>query len=56
MRLETFRTLVALAALFDLDIRQFDVSAAYLHGEIDGEIYMEPPPRATKMEISSGAS
>jgi Reverse transcriptase (RNA-dependent DNA polymerase) len=44
MRLETFRTLVALAALFNFDIRQFDVSAAYLHGEIDREIYMEPPP------------
>jgi Reverse transcriptase (RNA-dependent DNA polymerase) len=44
MRLESFRILISIAALFDLDLRQFDVSAAYLHGEIDGEVYMDPPP------------
>ena len=44
MRLESFRILLSIAAWFDLDLRQFDVSAAYLHGEIDGEVYMEPPP------------
>ena len=31
VRLETFRTLISIAALFDHDLRQFDVSAAYLH-------------------------
>jgi len=30
--------------LYDLNLCQFNVSAAYLHGEIDGEVYMEPPP------------
>jgi len=30
--------------LSDLDIRPFDVSAAHLHGDIGGEVYMEPPP------------
>ena len=44
MRLETFRILLTIVALFDYDLRQFDVSAAYLHGKIDGEVYMEPPP------------
>ena len=44
VRLETFRALISIAALFGLELRQFDVSAAYLHGEIDEEVYMEPPP------------
>jgi hypothetical protein len=44
MRLESFRLLASLAALFDLDLRQLDVSAAYLHGDIDGDVYMQPPP------------
>ena len=44
VRLESFRALISIAALFDHDLRQFDVSAAYLHGDIDGEAYMEPPP------------
>lgn len=44
VRLESFRTLISIAALFDFDLRQFDVSVAYLHGDIDGEVYMEPPP------------
>jgi len=44
MRLESFRVLLTIAAWFDLDLRKFDVSAAYLHGEIDGDVYMEPPP------------
>ena len=38
--LETLRVLISIAALFNHDLRQF---AAYLHGEIGGEIYMEPP-------------
>ena len=44
VRLETFRALISIAALFGLELRQFDVSAAYLHGDIDEEVYMEPPP------------
>src|SRR5258706_6400841 len=43
VRLETFRALITIAALFDLELRQFDVSAAYLHGDIDEEVYLEPP-------------
>ena len=36
--------LLSISTWFDLDLRQFDGSAAFLHGEIDGEVYMEPPP------------
>jgi len=43
IRLESFRILISLAALFSLEIRQFDVSTAYLHGDIDEEIYLQPP-------------
>jgi hypothetical protein len=51
VRLESFRILISIAALFDLDLRQFDVSAAYLHGDIDGEVYMEPPARYQKDDL-----
>ena len=44
MRFESFRILLSIASWFDLDLRQFDVSEAYLHGEIDGDVYMEAPP------------
>ena len=43
MRLESFPVIASIAALCDLSLRQFDVSAAYLHGGIDGEVYMGPP-------------
>ena len=33
-----------IAALFNFPFRLFDVSAAYLHGDIDEELYMEVPP------------
>ena len=44
VRLESFRVLISIATLFDHDLRQFHVSAAYLHGDTDGGAYMEPPP------------
>ena len=43
VRLESFRGLISIAALFDHDLRQIDVSATYLPGYIDREAYMEPP-------------
>ena len=56
VRLESFRVLASIAVLFDLDLRPFDVSAAYLHGDIDGEVYMEPPPgpgdRGSVLEVN----
>jgi transposase InsO family protein len=43
MRLESLRTLLALAAIRDLDIMQFDITSAYLHGTLKEEIYMQQP-------------
>ena len=42
-RLETIRLLFGLAVEKDWEIRQIDVKTAYLHGDLDEEIYMEPP-------------
>jgi len=44
VHLGSFRALISIAALFDFELRQFDVSAAYLDIWIDGEVYIEPPP------------
>jgi len=43
MRLESLRTLLALAAIRDLDMVQFDITSAYLHGTLKEELYMEQP-------------
>ena len=43
MRLESLRTILALAAIRDLDITQFDITSAYLHGTLKDEVYMEQP-------------
>lgn len=42
-RFSTIRLVVALAAKFNLKIRQFDIATAYLNGYLDEEIYMETP-------------
>lgn len=42
-RLETIRLLFALAVENDWEIRQIDVKTAYLNGDLDEEIFMEPP-------------
>ena len=44
MRLESYRTLLALAAAQDWEIHQIDVVGAYLNGELEEEIYMRQPP------------
>jgi hypothetical protein len=43
MRLESLRTLLALAAIRDLDVIQFDITSANLHGTLKEEIYREQP-------------
>ena len=40
MRLESLRTILALAATRDLDVIQFDITSAYLHGTLKEEVYM----------------
>lgn len=43
MRLESLRVLLALAASRDFDIMQSDVMSAYLHGNLEEELYVEQP-------------
>ena len=42
-RLETFRTVLAIAASRKISIEQMDIKSAYLHSEIQEEIYLEQP-------------
>lgn len=43
LRPETLRTVLSLAATNDWEVHQLDVKAAYLHAEVDHELYIEPP-------------
>ena len=45
---KTERAALALAARFDNELVQFDVTAAYLHGDMQEEVYMEMPEGAGK--------
>ena len=40
VRLESFRIILALAAIRDLDVIQFDITSAHLHGTLKGEVCM----------------
>ncbi|KAK4389523.1 Retrovirus-related Pol polyprotein from transposon TNT 1-94 [Sesamum angolense] len=42
-RITSIRVLIAIAALYDLEIHQMDVKTIFLNGELDEEIYMEQP-------------
>ena len=50
-RMSTERTILAFAAVHDLEIEQMDVKCAYLNAPIDSDIYMIPPPG---MDLPSG--
>ena len=41
VRHTSIRVLLAFVALFDLELEQLDVKTAFLHGELEEEIYME---------------
>jgi len=43
-RLETIRTVVALAAIRRWTIYQLDIKSAFLHGAINEDVYIEQPP------------
>ena len=43
VRYESIRYLLVHAALQDWEIKATDVKLAYLHGVLEGEIYMEQP-------------
>ena len=42
-RITSIRLLIALAAVYDLQIHQMDVKTTFLNGELEEEIYMEQP-------------
>ena len=44
IRLDALLAMLALAAIKDWDIQQLDIKGAYLHGDLEEEIYMEQPP------------
>lgn len=41
--LESIRVICALAAKYDLELDQMDVSTAFLNGKLDEDIYLSPP-------------
>ena len=43
VRYSTIRTILAIAALEDLELRSVDISHAYLNGKLEEEIYMQQP-------------
>ena len=40
----SWKAILAIAALYDLEIEQMDVVTAFLNGECEEELYVEPPP------------
>ena len=40
MKLNTIRTVLSIVAIEDLHLEQLDVKTAFLHGDLDEEIYM----------------
>lgn len=43
VRYDSVRVLIAIAAIEDLEIGQFDVKTAFLHGKLEEVIYMQIP-------------
>eukprot|EP00253_Pinus_taeda_P028582 PITA_28582 len=43
VKIISIRNVLALVALLDLELQQLDVKTAFLHGDLDEEIYMEQP-------------
>lgn len=52
-KMNTVRVILSLAANYDWDLQQFDVKNAFLHGDLEEEIYMEVPPGYTRQTAAS---
>ena len=44
LRITSFRLLVAIAAAKKLELHHLDVQTAFLHGDLEEEVYMAQPP------------
>ncbi|RDX91845.1 hypothetical protein CR513_26117, partial [Mucuna pruriens] len=43
--MNTVRVIISLATHFGWNLQQFDVKNAFLHGDLEEEVYIEIPPR-----------
>ncbi|RDY05893.1 hypothetical protein CR513_10220, partial [Mucuna pruriens] len=43
-KMKMVRVIISLAAHFGWNLQQFDVKNAFLHGDLEEEVYMEIPP------------
>ena len=43
VKMTSIRTILSIAASLDLEVEQLDVKTAFLHGDLEEEIYMEQP-------------
>ena len=46
-----FRTLIAIAAKFDFELKQYDVINAFVNAKLTKDVYMQMPPGYKKPDI-----
>ena len=58
VRSESIRTLISLSVRNRLNLHQMDITATFLNGELDEEIYMKQPKgltsKGTRMQTGQG--